>query len=107
MKERVTAYMHEACDQTTMTIFPQVSAFLIENIEKVLNILEKRISLTFNGLNEYYILSMTIGLVKSKLWPESSAKSDQEAAERVIKLCTILQTRQAAIRQEQPFSEAW
>ncbi|RBA19055.1 hypothetical protein FPRO05_09984 [Fusarium proliferatum] len=96
----------QACDQTTMTIFPQVSAFLIENIEKVLNILEKRISLTFNGLNEYYILSMTIGLVKSKLWPESSAKSDQEAAERVIKLCTILQTRQAAIRQEQPFSEA-
>ncbi|CZR36160.1 uncharacterized protein FPRO_03580 [Fusarium proliferatum ET1] len=96
----------KACDQTTMTIFPQVSAFLIENIEKVLNILEKRISLTFNGLNEYYILSMTVGLVKSKLWPESSAKSDQEAAERVIKLCTILQTRQAAIRQEQPFSEA-
>ncbi|CCT64804.1 uncharacterized protein FFB20_10888 [Fusarium fujikuroi] len=95
-----------ACDQTTMTIFPQVSAFLIENIEKVLNILEKRISLTFNGLNEYYILSMTVGLVKSKLGPESSAKSDQEAAERVIKLCTILQTRQAAIRQEQPFSEA-
>ncbi|KAI1034708.1 hypothetical protein LB504_004533 [Fusarium proliferatum] len=95
-----------ACDRTTITMFPQVSVLLIENVEKVLDILERRISLTLNGLNEYYILSMTIGLIKSKLCPESSAKSDKEAGERVIKLCTLLQTRKAAIRHEQAFSEA-
>jgi hypothetical protein len=103
----MTAYNYEACDQSTITTFPEISTFIIANVEKVLHILEKRISLTFNGLNEYYILSMTVGLVKSKLWPESSAKSDKEAAERVIKLCTLLQTRQAAIRQEQSFPESW
>ncbi|EXK32799.1 hypothetical protein FOXG_05790 [Fusarium oxysporum f. sp. lycopersici 4287] len=96
----------QGCDQSTITIFPEISTFLIANVEKVLEILEKRISLTFNGLNEYYIVSMTVGLLKFKLWPESSAKSDKEAAERVIKLCTLLQTRQAVIRQEQPFPDA-
>ncbi|RKL25260.1 hypothetical protein BFJ70_g12306 [Fusarium oxysporum] len=96
----------QGCDQSTITIFPEISTFLIANVEKVLEILEKRISLTFNGLNEYYIVSMTVGLLKFKLWPESSAKSGKEAAERVIKLCTLLQTRQTAIRQEQPFPDA-
>jgi hypothetical protein len=100
-------YNYQGCDQSTITIFPEISTFLIANVEKVLEILEKRISLTFNGLNEYYIVSMTVGLLKFKLWPESSAKSDKEAAERVIKLCTLLQTRQAAIRQDQPFPDAW
>ncbi|ENH69452.1 hypothetical protein FOC1_g10011805 [Fusarium oxysporum f. sp. cubense race 1] len=60
----------QGCDQSTITIFPEISTFLVAKIEKVLEILEKRISLTFNGLNEYYI------------------------------------TRQAAIRQEQPFPDA-
>ncbi|EMT71784.1 hypothetical protein FOC4_g10001369 [Fusarium odoratissimum] len=60
----------QGCDQSTITIFPEISTFLIANVEKVLKILEKRISLTFNGLNEYYI------------------------------------TRQAAIRQEQPFPDS-
>ncbi|KAF5611657.1 Zn(2)-C6 fungal-type DNA-binding domain protein [Fusarium subglutinans] len=100
------AYTYEAYDQSTITIFPQISAFLIENVEKVLDILEKRISLTFNGLNEYYIMSMTIGLIKGKLWPESAAKSDKEAGERVIKLCELIHTRQVALRQQLPFSEA-
>ncbi|KAF5249749.1 hypothetical protein FANTH_5057 [Fusarium anthophilum] len=98
-------YTYEAYDQSTMTIFPQISAFLIENVEKVLDILEKRISLTFNGLNEYYIISMTIGLIKGKLWPESAAKSDKEAGERVIKLCELMHTRQVALRQQVPFSD--
>ncbi|KAF5580396.1 fungal transcriptional regulatory n-terminal [Fusarium pseudoanthophilum] len=96
------AYIHEACDRSTITIFPQVSAFLIEHVEKVLDILEKRISLTLNGLNEYYILSMTVGLLKGRLWPDSAADSDKQAGERVIKLCRLMQTRKAAIRQDQP-----
>ncbi|KAF5686889.1 hypothetical protein FDENT_5616 [Fusarium denticulatum] len=96
------AYIHEASDQSTITIFPQISAFLIGNVEKVLGILENRISLTLNGLNEYYILGMTVGLLKGRLWPESAAESDKEAGERVIKLCRLMQTRKAAIRQDQP-----
>ncbi|KAF5638463.1 fungal transcriptional regulatory n-terminal [Fusarium tjaetaba] len=91
-----------ACDQSTITIFPQLSAFLIEHVEKVLDILEKRISLTLNGLNEYYILSMTVGLLKGRLWPESAAESDKQAGERVIKLCRLMQTRKAATQQHQP-----
>ncbi|KAF5984395.1 hypothetical protein FCOIX_2653 [Fusarium coicis] len=83
-----------------MLVFPQISAFLIENVEKVLEILEKRISLTLNGLNEYYILSMALGLLKGRLWPESAAESDKEAGERVIKLCRLMQTRKAAIRHQ-------
>ncbi|KAF5602222.1 Zn(2)-C6 fungal-type DNA-binding domain-containing protein [Fusarium pseudocircinatum] len=96
------AYIPEACDQSAITIFPQISAFLIEHVEKVLDILEKRISLTLNGLNEYYILSMTVGLLKGRLWPESAARSDKEAGERVIKLCRLMQARKAAIRRDQP-----
>ncbi|KAF5538145.1 hypothetical protein FNAPI_11233 [Fusarium napiforme] len=94
-----------ACDQSTITIFPQISAFLIEHVEKVLDILEKRISLTLNGLNEYCILSMTVGLLKGRLWPVLATESDKEAGERVIKLCRLMQARKAAIRQNQPLSE--
>lgn len=82
----------------TMTIFPEVSTFLVATVEHVLQILEKRLNLTFHGLSEYYLLSMIIGLVKSKLWPESAATSDKEAADRVIRICTILQTRRAVIQ---------
>lgn len=80
-----------------MAIFPQVSTFLVATVEQVLQILENRVNVTFHGLNEYYILSMIIGLVKSKLWPESCVASDKEAADRVIRICTILQTRRAGI----------
>jgi hypothetical protein len=83
-----------------MTILPQISTFLVTTVEQVLPILEKRLDLTFHGLNEYYLLSMVIGLVKSKLWPESCATSDKEAADRVIRICTILQTRRAAIQSD-------
>ncbi|QQK46987.1 Fungal transcriptional regulatory protein, N-terminal [Penicillium digitatum] len=82
----------------TLTIFPEISKFLLATVEQVLQILEKRVILTFHGLNEYYTLSMIIGLVKSKLWPESCATSDKEAANRVIRICTILQTKWAAIQ---------
>ncbi|RBR20593.1 hypothetical protein FVER53590_03659 [Fusarium verticillioides] len=39
---------------------------------------------------------------RGRLWPELAAKSDKEAGERVIKLCRLMQTRKAAIRQDQP-----
>lgn len=77
-----------------------VSKYLVTSVEKVLHVLEKRINVTLNGLNEYYILSMIIGLLKSRLWPESRSISDQEAADRVISVCTAFQMRQAAIRSD-------
>ncbi|KGO77896.1 Transcription factor, fungi [Penicillium italicum] len=89
---------HALNQSATMTIFPEVSTFLLATVEQVLPILEKRVIATFHGLNEFYILSMVIGLVKSKLWPESCATSDKEAANRVIRICTILQTQWAAIQ---------
>ncbi|KAI3196141.1 transcriptional regulator family: Fungal Specific TF [Penicillium roqueforti] len=89
---------HALNGSATMTIFPEVSTFLVATVEHVLQILEKRLNLTFHGLSEYYLLSMIIGLVKSKLWPESAATSDKEAADRVIRICTILQTRRAVIQ---------
>lgn len=82
-----------------MTIFPEVSTFLVATVEQALQMLEKRLSVTFHGLNEYYLLSMILGLVKSKLWLDSCAISDKEAADRVIQICIILQTRRRAIIQ--------
>ncbi|KAJ5410051.1 transcriptional regulator family: Fungal Specific TF [Penicillium crustosum] len=83
----------------TMAIFPQVSTFLVATVEQAQQMLEKRLSLTFHGLNEYYLLSMILGLIKSKLWPESRAMSDKEAADRVIQICIKLQTRWRAVIQ--------
>ncbi|KAH7166842.1 hypothetical protein DER46DRAFT_681905 [Fusarium sp. MPI-SDFR-AT-0072] len=57
----------QACDKTTIAIFPEISSFLIANVEKVLDILEKRILLTFNGLNEYYILTIR----QEQLFPDA------------------------------------
>ncbi|KAF4341809.1 hypothetical protein FBEOM_4266 [Fusarium beomiforme] len=108
MLHQRVAHESEVLDQsTTITVFPEISTLLVATVEKVLQILEKRISLTFNGLNEYYILSMTIGLVKSRLWPESSTRSDKEAAERVIKICTIMEKRQASLRREQSLTDSF
>ena len=90
----------DASQLTTIAIYPLVSKCLVATVEKVLQVLEKRINVALNGLNEYYILSMIIGLLKSRLWPESRSISDQEAADRVISICTSLQMRQAAIRSD-------
>lgn len=77
-----------------------ISNCLVATVEKALQVLEKRIIVTLKGLNEYYILSMIIGLLKSRLWPESHLISDQEAADRVVSVCTAFQMRQAAIRSD-------
>ncbi|KAL4785994.1 hypothetical protein BJX76DRAFT_366459 [Aspergillus varians] len=89
---------HASTQSATMTIFPEVSKFLLTTVEHVLQGLEKRVLMTLHGLNEYYLHSMIIGLVKSKLWPESSATSDKEAADRVIRLCTLLRTPRTGLQ---------
>lgn len=52
--------------------------------------LEGRISILTKGLNEYYVLTMVLGLVKSRLWPERSSSFDAEATERIMRIMTIL-----------------
>lgn len=100
MKETSTTNRSKDLNQSaTMAIFPQVSTFLVATVEQAQQMLEKRLSLTFHGLNEYYLLSMILGLIKSKLWPESRAMSDKEAADRVIQICIKLQTRWRAVIQ--------
>ncbi|KAJ5108443.1 hypothetical protein N7456_005118 [Penicillium angulare] len=92
---------HALNHSPTMPMFPEVSAFLVANVEQALRIMGEKLTLTFHGLSEYYILSMMIGLVKSKLSPASCASYDQEAAERVTRICTMLQSRRAVIESDQ------
>lgn len=77
-----------------------ISKCLVATVENALQVLEKRIIVVLEGLNEYYILSMIIGLLKSQLWPDSCLISDQEAADRVVGICTAFQLRQAAVRSD-------
>ncbi|KAF4760190.1 hypothetical protein HAV15_006079 [Penicillium sp. str.  len=51
----------------------------------------------WNNPRQQQTTIMIVGLVKSKLWPESCATSDKEAADRVIQICIILQTRRRAV----------
>lgn len=52
------------------------------------------------GLNEYYVVCMAISLVKSKMWPESYFRSADEAAERVIRVSTLV--RSSALASDSP-----
>ncbi|PYH40454.1 uncharacterized protein BP01DRAFT_395851 [Aspergillus saccharolyticus JOP 1030-1] len=74
-----------------------VSQHLLDALEQVLSILERRIKRTMHGLNEYYVLSMIIGLVKAKLSPETRVVSDKEAAHRATIVCTFLQEARASL----------
>ncbi|KAK9858367.1 hypothetical protein MYU51_019431 [Penicillium brevicompactum] len=85
-------------ESTSITTFPQISAFMLTSVEQALQILERKVILTFHGLNEYYVLSMMIGLLKSKLFPESRATYDKEAGNRVVQLCKTLKNQQAVVQ---------
>lgn len=71
---------------------------MLTSVEQALQILEGKVILTFHGLNEYYVLSMMIGLLKSKLFPESRATYDKEAGNRVVQLCKTLKNQQAVVQ---------
>ncbi|PYI21641.1 hypothetical protein BO99DRAFT_327493 [Aspergillus violaceofuscus CBS 115571] len=70
---------------------------LLGAVEQVLKILQTRISRTLHGLNEYYLLSMIIGLVKTKISPATRSSNDTEAANRAIQVCTFLHTARASL----------
>jgi hypothetical protein len=58
--------------------------------ERVLPMLESRVSVLAKGLNEYYVLTMVLGLVKSHLWVERSAYFNSEAVERITRIMMTL-----------------
>ncbi|PYI35278.1 hypothetical protein BP00DRAFT_480459 [Aspergillus indologenus CBS 114.80] len=74
-----------------------VAHHLLGAVEQVLEVLETRISRTLHGLNEYYLLSMIIGLVKTKISPATRSSNDTEAANRAIQVCTFLYTARASL----------
>lgn len=59
-------------------------------MEGALDILEKQVTTTFHGLNEYYLVAMIIGFVKSKLSPQDATSVGQEAADRVIRVSRLI-----------------
>lgn len=65
--------------------------------ERAMEIIGKRVTTQFQGLNEYYVVSMAIGLVKSKLWPESEFTSAEAAAERAIRVSTLVRSSATAL----------
>ncbi|KND91084.1 putative transcriptional regulatory protein, partial [Tolypocladium ophioglossoides CBS 100239] len=87
----------EAPDDMISTI-PELAEIFLSMVERALLILEKRVTAKLEGLNEYYVLCMVVGLVKSKLWPQSSAASGKEAVERVVRVSMVIQSSTAIHR---------
>ena len=71
---------------------PDIVHSLISVAEQALSLLETRAAAKIEGLNEHYTVSMVIGLLKSKIWPESSSLWSKEAAERVIHVGKLITT---------------
>ncbi|RAH71188.1 uncharacterized protein BO66DRAFT_391092 [Aspergillus aculeatinus CBS 121060] len=88
---------HGPCEAISMTTSLGVAEHLLGAVEQVLAILETRISRTLHGLNEYYLLSMIIGLVKTRISPETRVINDKQAANRAIQVCTFLHTARASL----------
>lgn len=56
-------------------------------VERALQLLHGRVATMLEGLNEFYVLAMVIGLIKSKVCPQQTATAEQDAAQQVIHLC--------------------
>lgn len=69
---------------------PGIAESFIVMAERVLSMIESRISILAKGLNEYYVLTMVLALVKSNLWADRSASFALEAVERITKAMEIL-----------------
>lgn len=67
-----------------------LAEYFISMAESVLPMIESRISNLAKGLNEYYILTMVLGLVKSRLGTERTPAFGAEAMERITRIMIIL-----------------
>lgn len=80
-----------------MNASPCLAEALISMAERVVPMIESRISVLAKGLNEYYVLIMVLGLVKSRLWPERSSSFGTEAVERITKVMITLRSMRTAL----------
>ncbi|OAL34894.1 hypothetical protein AYO20_05855 [Fonsecaea nubica] len=62
----------------------------ISMAESVLSMTETRITVLAKGLNEYYLLTMVLGLTKSRLWSDRAPSFSAEAVERITRVMIIL-----------------
>ncbi|EFY88777.1 C6 transcription factor [Metarhizium acridum CQMa 102] len=63
---------------------PELVGPFTSPVEHAWRIVEKRVTLTLEGVSDYYVLSMIIGLVKSLYIPTSSATWAKDVSEKVI-----------------------
>jgi hypothetical protein len=81
----------------SMSTIPELAEIFLSMTERALEMIGKRVITQFQGLNEYYVVCMSIGLVKSRLWPESQFTSAEEAAERHIRASTLVRSSATAL----------
>ncbi|KIY03028.1 uncharacterized protein Z520_01494 [Fonsecaea multimorphosa CBS 102226] len=74
----------------------------ISMAEGVLSMMESRITILAKGLNEYYLLTMVLGLVKSRLWTERASSFGAEAVERITRIMIILGSIRKSIWSDAP-----
>ncbi|KAK6369269.1 hypothetical protein LTS17_009609 [Exophiala oligosperma] len=66
---------------------PEIALAHLMVVERALQLLHGPVATTLEGLNEYYVLAMVIGLIKSKICPQLTTSAEQDAAQQVIHLC--------------------
>lgn len=69
---------------------PELAQPLLLLVEHAWRLVEKRVTSTLEGLSEYYVLSMVIGLVNSQYSPSSSATWAKEVGESVVQVGRVL-----------------
>ncbi|KIW19545.1 hypothetical protein PV08_00117 [Exophiala spinifera] len=65
---------------------PEIAQAHLVVVERALQLLHGRVSTTLEGLNEFYVLAMVIGLIKSKICPQLTTTAEHVAAQQVIQL---------------------
>ncbi|KAK2794213.1 hypothetical protein FQN51_000914 [Onygenales sp. PD_10] len=64
-------------------VIPSITDILISLVQKTLTWLEEKFVVLEKGMREYAVLCASIGLVKTKLWPESAIAFRQQVIDRV------------------------
>ncbi|KIW15629.1 hypothetical protein PV08_05677 [Exophiala spinifera] len=85
-------YLRHEDSASVATVYPGsgLAECYISMAEDVLSMMESRITILAKGLNEYYLLTMVLGLVKTRLWTDRSSFFNSEAVERITRIMIIL-----------------
>ncbi|EXU99401.1 Zn(2)-Cys(6) zinc finger domain protein [Metarhizium robertsii] len=69
---------------------PELVEPFISLVEHAWRIVERRVTSTLEGVSDYYVLSMIIGLVKSLYIPTSSATWAKDVGEKVVRVSRVV-----------------